>query len=312
MTQPIVIEPVIDLPAVLPRSEPRRESKGYALSDYWALTKPDVNFLILVTVFAGFCLARPPGFRDFPLARLLNALVGTSLVASGCGVLNQFIERRFDTLMRRTARRPLAAGRIAPLNALWFGIILSAAGAVYLAVAVNLLASLLAVLTLAAYLGVYTPLKRETQLCTLIGALPGAVPPLIGWAAATGNLSEGAWVLYAIVFLWQFPHFMSIAWMYREDYDRAGYLILPHGRLRHRSMAWQSLLPAFVLIPLCWVPMLIGQAGLFYAVTASMLSVRLLLAERSPGLFSIQRSGTPVALRVDTLSSGHVYPDVSG
>jgi len=195
------------------------------------------------------------------------------LISSGCGALNQFIERRFDTLMRRTARRPLATGRITPFNALWFGISLSAAGAIYLAFMVNLLASLLAVLTLAVYLAVYTPLKRKTALCTLIGAFPGAVPPLIGWAAASGRLSSGAWILYAMLFLWQFPHFMSIAWMYRDDYDRAGYLILPQGRRRHRCMTWQCLLPTLALVPLCWTPAALGETGRVYAVSASLLSL---------------------------------------
>src|SRR5437667_8860159 len=129
--------------------------------------------------------------------------------------------------MRRTARRPLPAGRINPSRALWFGVVLSVAGGLYLAVLVNFLASLLALLTLSTYLLLYTPLKRKTPLCTLVGALPGAAPPLIGWAGASGSLSAEAWVLYAILFLWQFPHFMAIAWMYREDYARAGYRTLP-------------------------------------------------------------------------------------
>src|SRR6266850_477428 len=127
--------------------------------------------------------------------------------------------------MRRTARRPLAAGRLQPNAVLWFGIALSAVGGIYLAVTVNVLASLLAVATLLSYLFVYTPLKRKTSLCTLVGALPGAMPPLIGWAAASGTLNLEAWVLYSILFLWQFPHFMAIAWMYREDYARAGYVV---------------------------------------------------------------------------------------
>lgn len=272
----MAIEPATILPDLITQIQPRRQIRDGLLSDYWALTKPDVNLLIAVTVFAGFCLARPSGFSDFPFVRLFHTLLGTSLVASGCGVLNQFIERRFDTLMRRTARRPLAAGRITPFNALWFGILLSASGAIYLAFAVSWLASLLAMLTLTVYLAVYTPLKRKTALCTLIGAIPGAVPPLIGWAAASGRLSSGAWILYAMLFLWQFPHFMSIAWMYREDYDRAGYLILPRGRRRDRSMAWQSLLPALALIPLCWTSAALGQTGQVYAVSASLLSLAFL------------------------------------
>ena len=180
---------------------------------------------------------------------LIHTLLGTLLVAAGTGTLNQFLERSFDAQMRRTARRPLASGRLKASHVLWFGISLSLAGTVYLALAVNVLASLLAVITLLSYLFLYTPLKRKTPLCTLIGAFPGAVPPLIGWAAARGRLDPEAWVLYAMVFLWQFPHFMAIAWMYREDYARAGYLVLPLGELRDRFVIWQSLVLSLVLIP---------------------------------------------------------------
>jgi len=242
------------------------------VGDYWALTKPDVNILIAVTTFAGFCLASSD-FRAFPVLLLFHTLLGTLLVASGSGTLNQFIERRFDAQMRRTKRRPLAAGKIEPSRALWFGIFLSGVGTIYLAAAVNVLASVLAVLTLLSYLMVYTPLKRKTPLCTLIGALPGAVPPLIGWAAASGRLSLEAWVLYGIVFFWQFPHFMAIAWMYREDYDRAGYLVLPKGRRRSSFMVWQSVLPSLALVPLSLAPMLLGNEGVIYGVGALLLSV---------------------------------------
>jgi protoheme IX farnesyltransferase len=202
------------------------------LADYWTLTKPEVNLLIVITTLAGFCLALPSHIEHFPVLLLINALLGTLLVASGTGTLNQFIERDFDAEMRRTAKRPIPAGRIAASSALWFGILLSCAGCVYLAVAVNALASFLALITLLSYLFVYTPLKRKTPLSTLVGALPGAMPPLIGWAAASGRLNLEAWTLYAILFLWQFPHFMAIAWMYREDYARAGYMVLPHGNAK--------------------------------------------------------------------------------
>ena len=174
--------------------------------------------------------------------------------------------------MRRTARRPLAAGKVEPHHALYFGMLLSGIGALYLAFVVNMLASLIAIATLICYLVLYTPLKRKTPLCTLVGALPGATPPLIGWAAASGGLSSGAWILYAMLFLWQFPHFMAIAWMYRDDYDRAGYLVLPRGNRASRFMAWQSLLPLVVLIPLSLIPTLIGYAGLTYAVAALILN----------------------------------------
>jgi protoheme IX farnesyltransferase len=241
------------------------------LGDYWALTKPEVNFLILVTTFAGFYLASQPGFDGFRILTAVHTLLGTLLVASGTGTLNQYVERVFDAQMRRTARRPLASGRIESSHALWFGISLSLAGAVYLAVVVNILASLLALVTLLTYLFLYTPLKRKTPLCTLIGAFPGAVPPLIGWAAARGQLDPEAWVLYAIVFLWQFPHFMAIAWMYREDYARAGYMVLPLDERRDCYVIWQSAGVSLFLIPLTLVPAVIGESGLVYSVGALIL-----------------------------------------
>src|SRR6202049_4995562 len=213
------------------------------VADYWALTKPEINFLIVIATFTGFYLGCPTQLHGFPFMLLMHTLLGTLLVASGAGTLNQYVERRFDAQMRRTRRRPLAAGRLKPLTAFWFGILLSFAGAIYLTVAVNTLASLLAVLTLASYLLLYTPLKRKTPLCTVAGALPGAMPPLIGWAAASGTLSLEAWVLYALLFLWQFPHFMAIAWMYREDYAKAGYVVLPNGPQIGRFMSWQALVP---------------------------------------------------------------------
>ena len=229
--------------------------------DYLALTKPEVNFLIAVTTFAGFCLGGPSVWHDFPFLRSINAVLGTLFVASGTGALNQFIERRFDAQMRRTARRPLAAGRLNPSAVLWLGIALSVFGTVYLAAAANLLASLLALGTLLSYLFFYTPLKRKSPLCTLVGAFSGAMPPLIGWAAASGHLSFGAWALYSVLFLWQFPHFMAIAWMYREDYARASYLVLPHDEQNSvRFVNWQTLLPLLLLAPVTLLPAFTGKA----------------------------------------------------
>ena len=244
-----------------------------AAADYWALTKPEVNLLIAIATFTGFCVAVPGPLREFPWLRLVHTLLGTLLVASGTGTLNQYIERRFDAQMRRTARRPLAAGRLKPAAVLWFGIALAAIGCIYLSTAVNVFASLLALLTLLSYLFLYTPLKRKTSVCVLIGALPGAVPPLIGWTAASGRLSFEAWILYALLFLWQFPHFMAIAWMYREDYDRAGYLVLPYGRARGSFVALQTILPLVALVPLSLLPALAGQPSIFYFTGALLLSL---------------------------------------
>jgi protoheme IX farnesyltransferase len=258
----------LDVPVALPSSVPR----STVFSDYWALTKPEVNFLIVITTFVGFYLARPAGWQDFPFWLSINVLLGTLLVASGTGALNQYLERGFDAQMRRTARRPLAGGRLKPAAVLWFGIALSVVGSIYLAIAVNVLASLLAMGTLLSYLFFYTPLKRKTPLCTLVGAFPGAMPPLIGWAAASGKLNFEAWTLYAVLFLWQFPHFMAIAWMYREDYARAGYLVLPSDdSSRARLVNLQTMLPLLALMPLSLLPGSLGEAEV-YLIGALLLA----------------------------------------
>jgi protoheme IX farnesyltransferase len=241
------------------------------LAAYWSLTKPEVNFLIAITAVAGFWMGAPASFAHFPWTSLLHTLTGTVLVASGAATLNQLIEVRFDAQMRRTARRPLVSRRIEPSHALWFGILLSLIGVIYLGVTTNALASGLSAATLLGYLFLYTPLKRKTPLCTLIGALPGAAPTLIGWAAACGRLDGSAWRLFAIVFLWQFPHFMAIAWMYREDYTRAGYFVLPAGSSKDRFVAWQALLPSLALLALTLGSAIRGAAGIVYLAGALVL-----------------------------------------
>jgi len=238
------------------------------LNDYWALTKPEVNFLILITTGVGFYVGCRNEARPLSFLALFNTLLGTLLVASGTGTLNQYIERKFDAQMRRTARRPAAAGRLKPAAVLAFGIALAAAGTVYLATVINLLASALAALTLLSYLFLYTPLKRKTSVCVLVGAFPGAMPPLIGWAAASGRLDSEAWMLYAILFLWQFPHFTAIAWMYREDYDRAGYLVLPKGNARIPFVTLETLLPLLALVAISIVQVPTRHAAIFYCAGA--------------------------------------------
>jgi len=238
------------------------------LSDYWALTKPEVNFLILITTFVGFYLASAREGRPFSFAGVFNTLLGTLLVASGTGTLNQYLERKFDAEMRRTARRPAAAGRLKPSTVLAFGTILAVTGSIYLAIAVNLFASVLATLTLVTYLFVYTPLKRKTPICVLVGAFPGAMPPLIGWAAASGRLNIDAGILYTMLFLWQFPHFMAIAWMYREDYARAGYLVLPKGSARVPFVILETLLPLVALVAISIMQSPARHAAILYCAAA--------------------------------------------
>ncbi len=265
-------------------------SSSVSIADYWALTKPEINFLIAIVTFAGFCLGLPPDLRGFPFLLLIHTLLGTVLVSSGASALNQWIERRFDARMRRTARRPLASGKLDPASAFRFGLRFSVTGAIYLALAVNVLVSLIAAVTLVSYLVVYTPLKRKTPWCTVLGAFSGATPPLIGWAAASGRLSSEAWVLYAILFLWQFPHFMAIAWMYRDDYARAGYLVLPRGEQSARFMSWQAVAPCLALIP---VSMIAGVGPLYRVAACIAAGVYVYYSAR----LALDRSG-PAAKRL--------------
>lgn len=236
---------------------------------FCVLTKPDINLLVAFTVLAGFCLAFTGYPHPFPLLHLVNTLIGTFLVAGGSCALNHYVERRYDACMRRTARRPLVSGDINPDEAFWFGLLLSFSGLIYLALAVNFLTTVLAGLAFAIYLFAYTPLKRKTPICTFVGAHSGAIPPLIGWVAASGSLSLEAWGLFTIVFLWQFPHFMAIAWIYREDYARAGYYVLPGGRRERPIMEWQILLPLLTLIPVESAFKIFGFSG--WACVSGML-----------------------------------------
>jgi len=269
--------------AVVQRSHSLASS---VLFDYWTLTKPEINFLIAMTTAAAFCLGSTEA-STFPWLIFLHTVLGTVLVSSGASTLNQVIERHFDAKMRRTARRPIAAGRIQPSHAIVFGTLLSIVGGLQLAVAVRPNASLLALLTLGWYLFFYTPLKRRTPLCTFIGAFSGAMPVLIGYVAAAGKLNSRAWLLYAIVFLWQFPHFMAIAWMYREDYARAGYEILPRSKYETRFMQWQSVLPAVALVPIGVAWLVLQHANQILLVASLLLSVSFLyFASRLAGVRS--------------------------
>jgi len=234
------------------------------LRDYYTLTKPEVNLLILMTTSAGYYLASRGPFRT---AGLVNTLVGTLLVASGTATLNQWMERVWDGKMRRTASRPLPSGRLSGRDALIFGLLLSVVGGLYLLVAVNALSAMLAVSTLLSYLLIYTPLKRKTPLCTLLGAFPGAMPTLIGWAGASGVINRQAWFLFAILFLWQFPHFLAIALMYRDDYSRAGYHMLPDfdrdSRFTHAEIVGFSIvLVIATMLPLVYHASLLYGAGM--------------------------------------------------
>jgi heme o synthase len=267
-------EPALAAPVVLNRPS----TSSTLASDYWGLTKPDVNFLIAISTAAGFYMGSSVAASQVPWIPLVRTVVGTGLVASGAAALNQWMEYPFDARMRRTARRAIAAGRIDPIHALLFGALLSLAGLTYLFLAVGALPSSLALATLMGYLCVYTPLKRRTPLCTLVGAIPGAMPPLIGWTAARGHLDPEAWVLFLIVFLWQFPHFMSIAWMYKDDYARARYRILPDHRTRRRFAIVHTLLPLAALLPASLLPVGAGESSSLYTASAVVLGLGFLYA----------------------------------
>jgi protoheme IX farnesyltransferase len=248
-----------------------RASNGFA--DYVNLTKPRLNFLVVASSAAGYYLGARSGVDAW---RMAEAVVGTALVAGGAAVLNQVYERDTDGLMRRTRGRPLPDGRVGPADAALFGAALSFAGLALLATRANPLAALLALTTLVVYLAIYTPMKRRTPLATLIGAVPGALPPLIGWTASRGAIDAGGAALFAIVFLWQIPHFMAIAWMYRDDYARAGFPMLPVIEPDGRRAGRQAAVYAAALLPASLMPTVAGVAGPVYLSVAVVLSLALL------------------------------------
>ena len=242
-------------------------------ADFAELTKPGVTGLILFSTVVGFYLATS-GSLDYTL--LLHTLIGTGLVAGGTAALNQYWERESDALMNRTRNRPLPAGRMAAWKALAFGIFLAVAGTTYLVILVNALAAILAAATLISYLFFYTPLKTRTPHSTLVGSFPGAIPPLIGWAAVAGDLPAAAWVLYAILFFWQFPHFLAIAWLYQDDYARANIVMLPVAEPDGHSTARQIVLYTLALLPFSLAPTWLGVTGNIYLVGALICGVAFL------------------------------------
>jgi protoheme IX farnesyltransferase len=237
---------------------------------YAELTKPRITFLVVLTAVAGFCMGSDSGI-DY--LRLINMSIGIALLSSGLATLNQYIERDLDRLMRRTQARPLPAGKLLPAEALMFGILLSAVAMAYLAVLINPLSALLGLATLVSYLFIYTLLKPKTTLSTALGAFPGAMPPFIGWVAASGTVTVEAWVLFAILFLWQFPHFLAIAWMYRDDYARAGIKMLPVVEPDGRVTGQQIITYTVMLVPVSLLPAVTGLAGSIYLAGAAVLGL---------------------------------------
>jgi protoheme IX farnesyltransferase len=251
-----------------------QQRSGNIVLDHIALTKPRLNFLVVASSAAGYYLASA---NNVPGWLMAQAVAGTALVAAGSAVLNQLYERDTDALMRRTRQRPLPDGRISNIDALIFGIALSLAGVVTLAVRANLLAAGLALATLIVYLVVYTPMKRQSPLSTIVGAVPGALPPLIGWTAARGTVDAGGLSLFAIVFLWQIPHFMAIAWMYRDDYSKAGFPMLPVIEPDGRRAGRQALIYALALLPVSLMPTWAGVSGWIAFAIAAVLGIALIV-----------------------------------
>jgi heme o synthase len=239
-------------------------------NDFVALAKPRLNVLVVISSLAGYVM----GDGDISnAARVILTLAGTGLVAGGASAFNQVIERGPDALMRRTRLRPVPDGRLQPGESLLFATLSSALGLVILGAGVNLLSAGVALATLLTYVLVYTPLKRRTSFATVMGAIPGALPPVIGWAAARGALTQGAWVLFAIVFLWQLPHFLAIAWIYRDDYARAGFPMLPVIEPDGRSTARQATFYCAALLPVSMAPTLLGLTSTTYFVAAFLLGL---------------------------------------
>ncbi len=256
--------------------EQTRTERASTMERPWAyvvLMKPDVTFLVVITTVAGFYLG---SLGPLNWLLLVHTVCATMVVAGGTAALNQYVERDADAIMRRTAARPLPSGVLQPREVLIFGVAAIVVGAVWLALAANALACLVALATSVLYLGLYTPLKTRTTLSTAVGAIPGALPPLIGWAAARGSLSLGAWVLFAILFFWQFPHFMAIAWIYREDYARAGIRMLPTVDRKGDATFRQIVCTSAILVWVSALPAVVGMAGMRYFFGALVLGMLLL------------------------------------
>ncbi|HEX6164238.1 MAG TPA: heme o synthase [Vicinamibacterales bacterium] len=252
--------------------------------DFVTLTKPRLNFLVLLTTAAAYSLGARP---DSTLINLVHTLLGTFLVAGGAAALNQVWERQTDRLMRRTQNRPMADMRMTVAQGTGFGVALTIIGAAELAYFINPLSSIVALLTTASYIFLYTPLKLRSSLSTIAGAVPGALPAVIGWAAATNTLSIEGWVLFGIVFMWQMPHFLAIAWMYRDEYARAGMPLLPVIEPDGRSTGRQAVLYTAALIPLSMMPTGVGLATAWYLVGAIALGAVLMVLSLE---FSVKRN----------------------
>ena len=250
--------------------EPKALGLREKLAAYVELTKPRIAFMLVLTSAAGFYLG---SFEGFNFALFTNSMIGIALLAFGVATLNQFIERKTDALMERTARRPLPTNKISPNEALVFGIVQCAVAELYLLFLVNGLTAFLGLIVIVGYVLLYTPLKTRTSASTAIGALPGAMPPLMGWTSAADSINLGAWTLFALLFLWQFPHFLAIACMYKEQYAKAGIKMLPTLEKDGRITARQIVMFSVLMVPVSLAPFFIGMSGIYYLIGASLLGI---------------------------------------
>ena len=245
------------------------------LAAYLELTKPRIAFMLVLTSAAGFYLGTG---KDFDFLLFVNSMTGIALLAFGVATLNQVWERRTDALMERTAKRPLPTQKITPTEALIFGILLCVIAEIYLAFLVNNLTAILGLIVIVGYVLLYTPLKTRTSMSTAVGAIPGAMPPLMGWTSSANEITLGAWILFALLFLWQFPHFLAIAWMYREQYAKAGIKMLPVVEPEGKITARQIVIFTILLLPVSLMPYFFGVSGVIYLVGASLLGIWFLWA----------------------------------
>ena len=280
-------------PVVIPARAGARVEMREKLAAYYELTKPRITFLVVLTTSAGFLLGTSGAFN---YGLFMHTMLGVALLCSGISTLNQWMERDLDGLMRRTARRPLPLGTLTPRAALIFGLSLTFGAEIYLGFFVNLLSAFCGLTVIVGYLLCYTPLKTRTSLSTLVGAFPGAVPPLLGWAAASNQVGLEAWALFAILFLWQFPHFFAIAWMYREDYARAGILMLPVVEPEGRLTKQQIVLWTLLLVPVSLAPAALGISGAVYFFGALVLGALFLWSSIAAAVTLSSRNARRVLL----------------
>lgn len=266
----------------------RPASFANATRDYLELSKSRIVMMVLITTAAGYFFAA----QHVDWLLLLNTLLGTALVAAGTNALNQYVERDHDAKMRRTRLRPLPDGRISPRAALLFSVGISIIGTLYLGLAVNWLTAALGAFTLISYIFIYTPLKRVSTICTLIGAIPGAIPPLMGWTAATGILGTGGWIIFGILFFWQLPHFMAISWMYRDDYARGGFAMLAVRDDDGRTTARHAVFYSFALLTVSVLPPMFGLSTFVYLAGAVLAGGALTFAS-----FAFLAARTPIRAR---------------